>query len=80
MSAVNHNHIAALVRFYDYRPVAVSILIAVFAAYAALDLASRATAARGIARFAWLSGGALAMGLGIWSMHYVGMEALLHHV
>jgi two-component system sensor histidine kinase/response regulator len=41
----------------------------------ALDLAGRVTAARGKARFAWLSGGAFAMGIGIWPMHYLGMEA-----
>src|SRR5260370_8543173 len=64
-----------LIGFYDYRMVVVSVLIAIFAAYAALDLAGRVTAARGMARFAWLSGGALAMGMGIWSMHYMGMEA-----
>lgn len=68
-------HGPTLIGFYDFRLVAVSVLIAVFAAYAALDLAGRVTAARGIARFAWLSGGALAMGMGIWSMHYMGMEA-----
>jgi two-component system sensor histidine kinase/response regulator len=61
--------------FYDYRLVTLSILIAILAAYAALDLAGRVTAARGAARLAWLSGGAFALGLGIWSMHYVGMEA-----
>jgi two-component system sensor histidine kinase/response regulator len=65
----------ALIGFYDLRLVAVSVLIAVLAAYAALDLAGRVTSARGIARFTWLSGGALAMGMGIWSMHYMGMEA-----
>jgi signal transduction histidine kinase/DNA-binding response OmpR family regulator len=68
-------HGPTLVGFYDYRLVALSVLIAIFAAYAALDLAGRVTAARGMARFAWLSGGALAMGIGIWSMHYIGMEA-----
>ncbi|HUV96926.1 MAG TPA: MHYT domain-containing protein, partial [Acidobacteriaceae bacterium] len=46
------------------------------AAYAALDLSGRVTSARGRARFFWLSGGAVAMGSGIWSMHYIGMEAL----
>ncbi len=66
---------AALIGFYDFRLVTVSVLIAVLAAYSALDLAGRVTSARGISRFAWLSGGALAMGLGIWSMHYMGMEA-----
>ena len=69
--------VTTLVGFYDYRLVAVSVLIAVFAAYAALDLAGRVTAARGVARFAWLTGGALAMGMGIWSMHYIGMEAFI---
>jgi two-component system, sensor histidine kinase and response regulator len=66
-----------LVGFYDYRLVAVSVLIAIFAAYAALDLAGRVTAAHGATRNAWLTGGALAMGIGIWSMHYVGMEAFI---
>jgi two-component system sensor histidine kinase/response regulator len=68
-------HGPTIVGFYDYRLVAVSVLLAVCAAYAALDLAGRVTAARGAARIAWLSGGALAMGLGIWAMHYMGMEA-----
>src|SRR6266571_928211 len=60
---------------YDYRLVALSVLIAIFAAYAALDLAGRTTAARGRVRLAWLTGGATAMGMGIWSMHYIGMLA-----
>jgi len=60
---------------YDYRLVALSVLIAILASYAALDLAGRVTAARGRARSIWLTGGAGAMGLGIWSMHYIGMLA-----
>lgn len=60
---------------YDYRLVALSVLIAICAAYAALDLASRVTAATGRVRLAWLACGAIAMGLGIWSMHYIGMLA-----
>ncbi|HLJ14755.1 MAG TPA: MHYT domain-containing protein [Bryobacteraceae bacterium] len=60
---------------YDYRLVALSVLIAALASYAALDLAARVTAARGWIRFAWLLGGASAMGTGIWSMHYIGMLA-----
>lgn len=62
---------------YDYRLVVLSIFIAILAAYAALDLAGRVTSACGRARFLWLGGGALAMGTGIWSMHYIGMEALM---
>ena len=60
---------------YSYGLVAVSVFIAIFAAYAALDLAGRVTATQGFARLTWLCGGAFALGLGIWSMHYVGMEA-----
>jgi PAS domain S-box-containing protein len=66
---------AALVGSYNSRLVALSVVIAVFASYAALDLAGRVTAARGRVRSLWLLGGASAMGLGIWSMHYVGMLA-----
>jgi NO-binding membrane sensor protein with MHYT domain len=59
----------------DFRLVVLSVVIAVFASYAALDLAGRVTAARGFARTLWLHGGAIAMGFGIWAMHYVGMLA-----
>jgi len=65
----------ALVGSYDYRLVTLSVLIAMFASYTALDLAGRTTAARGRVRLAWLIGGATAMGVGIWSMHYIGMLA-----
>lgn len=65
----------AMVSSYNYRLVALSVVIAIFASYAALDLAGRTTAARGRARLAWLIGGATAMGVGIWSMHYIGMLA-----
>jgi PAS domain S-box-containing protein len=61
--------------YYDYRLVGLSVLIAFLAAYAALDLAGRVTTARGNARRMWLTGGAVAMGIGIWAMHYIGMEA-----
>jgi len=60
---------------YDYRLVVLSVAIAMFASYAALDLAGRVTVARDWARRVWLAGGATAMGLGIWSMHYIGMLA-----
>ncbi|NOT08431.1 MAG: response regulator [Gemmatimonadales bacterium] len=65
-----------LVAHHSAGPVVVSVIIAVMASYAALDLAGRVTAARGWLRAAWLAGGALAMGTGIWSMHYLGMLAL----
>lgn len=64
-----------LTGFYDYRLVALSVVVAILASYAALDLAGRVTASHGRLRFAWLAGGATAMGIGIWSMHYIGMLA-----
>jgi PAS domain S-box-containing protein len=66
---------APLVGSYDYGEVARSILIAFVASYAALDLGGRVTAARGWARAAWLTGGAVAMGIGIWAMHFKGLLA-----
>ena len=66
---------APLVDFYDYRLVALSIFIAISASYMALDLGGRVTAAHGWIRSAWLAGGATALGLGIWSMHFTGMLA-----
>ena len=51
------------------------MVIAICASYAALDLAGRTRAARGARRWIWLTGGATAMGLGIWAMHYIGMLA-----
>ena len=65
----------ALIGFYDYKLVALSILIAIFAAYGALDLAGRITASRGSARSVWLTSGAFAFGGGIWTTHYLGMQA-----
>jgi PAS domain S-box-containing protein len=71
MAAVN------LIGSYNYSLVALSVFIAVFASYAALDLASRVTAAGGWTRALWVLGGACAMGTGIWSMHYIGMLAFI---
>jgi PAS domain S-box-containing protein len=66
-----------LIGSYNYALVALSVFIAVFASYAALDLAGRVTAAAGWTRAVWLLGGAGAMGTGIWSMHYIGMLAFI---
>jgi len=60
---------------YSHGLIAVSILISLLAAYTALDIVGRVSAAHGRARFIWIAGGAFAMGSGIWSMHYIGMLA-----
>ena len=72
----------------SYNPglVALSVLIAIVASYAAFDLGERVSASDRQRRWAWLSSGAVAMGFAIWSMHYVGMLAfvlpvpVLYHV
>jgi PAS domain S-box-containing protein len=66
---------APLVASYDLRLVVLSILMAILASYVALDLALRVRAVRGRTRHAWLASGSISMGLGIWSMHFVGMLA-----
>jgi PAS domain S-box-containing protein len=62
-----------------YNPylVALSILVATFASYTALDLGGHVRAARGLARRAWLVAAAITMGGGIWSMHFIGMLAFV---
>ena len=61
--------------WYSPLLVVVSVLIAALASYTALDLAARVNAASGRERLGWLAGGSTAMGVGIWSMHFVGMLA-----
>jgi len=51
-----------------------SIAVAILVSYTALNLASRLADSH--SRNVWLIGGALAMGVGIWSMHFIGMLAL----
>src|SRR2546429_2118258 len=55
--------------------VALSILVAAFASYTALDLGGHVAAARGLARRVWLGAAAITMGGGIWSMHFVATPA-----
>ena len=60
-----------------YEPwlVAISILVGMLASYTALSLAMRIKQAQGRAPYFWVGGGALAMGSGIWAMHFIGMLA-----
>ena len=61
---------------YDLRLVALSCVIATFASFASLNLAGRIRSSSGGARLVWLGSAALALGGGIWSMHFVAMLAL----
>ncbi len=61
---------------YDPALVTLSVLIAAFGGYTALQLADRIGAPGMPGHRLWLASAAFAMGGGIWSMHFVGMLAL----
>ena len=61
---------------YNFGLVILSVAVATIGAYVAIEIAHRVRATGGRRRILWTCGGALAMGLGIWSMHFVGMLAL----
>lgn len=60
---------------YDPRLVLLSYLVAVFASYIALDFTGRLRDLdnTSFTTTLWLVGGSIAMGCGIWSMHFIGM-------
>ncbi len=61
---------------YDIGLVITSVAIAILAAFVALSISSRIVASTSQrAKWAWASAGALSMGGGIWSMHFIGMLA-----
>ena len=60
---------------HDPSLVALSILVAIAASYTGLSMVERVTHSDGRAKLTWLAGGSLSMGIGIWSMHFIGMLA-----
>lgn len=68
-----------MVATYDVALVVFSVAIAVIACCTALDLAGRVKVVQGRARYLWLAVGAIAMGVGIWSMHFIAMLAYELH-
>jgi NO-binding membrane sensor protein with MHYT domain/CheY-like chemotaxis protein len=66
----------ALPAKYNYALVLLSYLVAALGGYAFLQFASRIAELRDSGlRFGWLAIGAIAMGGGIWAMHFIGMLA-----
>jgi diguanylate cyclase len=55
--------------------VALSVVIAICSGYVGLGLAAQATNAFGLYRRGLIAGAAWSLGLGIWTMHFVGMMA-----
>ncbi|MDB5804664.1 MAG: hypothetical protein JWN73_1986 [Betaproteobacteria bacterium] len=62
---------------YDHLLVLLSLLVASLASYTTLDLTNRINRLANLRyRQFWLLGGAFAMGIGIWAMHFIGMLAM----
>jgi PAS domain S-box-containing protein len=61
---------------HQFFVVFLSVAVAVLSAGAAYVLASRAAATKGSAQTAWHWASAVALALGIWSMHFMGLLAL----
>jgi PAS domain S-box-containing protein len=62
---------------YDPYLVALSFAVACLASYTALDLGGRIRVSRRWARLIWLATAAIAMGGGIWAMHFIAMLAFV---
>ncbi|MBN6185494.1 EAL domain-containing protein [Aneurinibacillus sp. BA2021] len=62
---------------YNFYLVALSIFVAISASYAALGLVGRVAFSIGFSRQLWLFGGAVVIGLGIWSTHFIAMLAFM---
>lgn len=65
-----------LVSQYDQLLVVISFVVAILASYTALNMAGRVVGSTGVAARVWLTGGGIAMGIGIWAMHFIGMLAM----
>ncbi|MDU6683577.1 MAG: EAL domain-containing protein [Enterobacteriaceae bacterium] len=65
-----------LVSQYDQILVVVSFIVAILASYTALNMAGRVSTSSGSSSWVWLTGGGVAMGIGIWAMHFIGMLAM----
>lgn len=71
---MNHHH--SLDSSYNIILVILSVAIPILASYATLDLGIHINKSRGRARNVWTACGAISMGMGIWSMHFIAMLAL----
>jgi PAS domain S-box-containing protein len=60
---------------YNYSLISLSVLIAICACFVAISLSGRILVAQGQMRRIWIAFGASAMGLGIFSMHHIGLLA-----
>ena len=67
--------IETVISTYNLPLVLLSIMVAIFSSSAALDISSRLKSTNETVRFQWILAGSFILGLGIWSMHFIGMLA-----
>lgn len=72
-----HHHAVGTIMETRYNAtfIILSVVVAVIASFVALEFSIIVSKAKIRMRALWLTCGALAMGIGIWSMHFVGMLA-----
>lgn len=62
---------------WDSVLICVSLIVVFIASFTALDTAGRVAVSRGWSARFWLLVGGIAMGIGVWSMHFIGMLAMM---
>lgn len=62
---------------WDSVLICVSLIVAFIASFTALDTAGRVAVTRGWSARFWLLVGGIAMGIGVWAMHFIGMLAMM---
>ncbi len=62
---------------YNYVLVALSVIVAIQAGFVGLSLAQRITASFAFDRRLLIAGSAITLSVGIWSMHFIGMLAII---
>lgn len=62
---------------WDSVLICVSLIVVFIASFTALDTTGRVAVSRGWSARFWLLVGGIAMGIGVWSMHFIGMLAMM---
>ncbi|MCW8945039.1 MAG: EAL domain-containing protein [Sedimenticola sp.] len=70
------NIVTPLEGVYDPSGVLLSVIVAIAASYVAFSMVRRLLITEGSSRWYWHLGAAMTLGIGIWTMHFIGMIAL----
>lgn len=62
---------------WDSVLICVSLIVVFIASFTALDTAGQVAVSRGWSARFWLLVGGIAMGIGVWAMHFIGMLAMM---